>query len=555
MPSRRFAIPLIFAAASAVSQERATTPSPTFSERVEVRVLDLDVDVTDSKGQTVPDLKKEDFTVKIGGKPYAIEYFSRVDQGTIHAPDLATASPDQVLSAYKKGEESFVPRNFLIYIDLGFLPPGLRNRSLEAIRDLVTRLGPEDSARVVIFDRSLKVLTDWTSSKESIFAALSQIERQGVGMSRLRAEQQTMQLIDSSPRRRGGRIPLVQQYAQEVGAEIQTMLASMRQELVTLTPLNGKKAFLFVTGGFESQPGYVMAQYASGGFGPAPISSINLRDITADMNAVVRRANGNEITFYTVDASGLTVDAQGAGGADSLGSRQGASFDPFGTRPGVSFIARQDRQSGLQVLARETGGLALLNTNDFEKGLTRVYRDVSTYYTVGVNLSGLTSTKYQDVKVEVGRPGVTVRARRGFEARPEADVIRDRAEATMGSELSYRGIPVQLETRPPTEDKKYFVVPMTVLVPASSLTFVPEGDKATARAEYFIGSVDDKGRMSDVTRQESSFQIPAGDVQSSAMLRFDARLQVRKGNVRIVVNVRDTATGKMGTARRSLRIE
>jgi len=238
MRSLRFAIPLIFAAASAVSQERATPPSPTFSERVEVRVLDLDVDVTDSKGQTVPDLKKEDFTVRIGGKPYAIEYFSRVDQGTIHAPDLATASPDQVLSAYKKDEESFVPRNFLIYIDLGFLPPVLRNRSLEAIRDLVTRLGPEDSARVVVFDRSPKVLTDWTSSKESIFAALSQIERQGVGMSRLQAEQQTMQLIDSSPRRRGGRIPLVSQYAQEVGAEIQTMLASMKQELVTLPSLD-----------------------------------------------------------------------------------------------------------------------------------------------------------------------------------------------------------------------------------------------------------------------------------------------------------------------------
>ena len=56
MRSLRFAIPLIFAAASAVSQERATTASPTFSERVEVRVLDLAVDVADSKVQTVPDL-------------------------------------------------------------------------------------------------------------------------------------------------------------------------------------------------------------------------------------------------------------------------------------------------------------------------------------------------------------------------------------------------------------------------------------------------------------------------------------------------------------------
>ena len=550
----RLAALLLLPAVAGIAQEPRAS-APIFSERVEVRVLDLDVDVTDSKGQPVTDLTRDDFTVKIGGRPVPIDYFSRVDQGTIHAPDLATASPDQVLSAYKKGEEAFVPRNFLIYVDLGFLPPGLRNRSLEAIRDLVTRLGPEDTARVVVFDRSPKVLSDWTSSKETILAAVSSIERQGVGMSRLRAEQQTLSLIDSTPRRRGGRISLVNQYAQEVGSEIQTMLASMRQELVTLTPLNGKKAFLFVTGGFEFQPGWVMAQYASGGLGPAPISSMNLRDVSGDVNDVIRRANGNEITFYTVDASGLTPDNEGAAGAETAGTRQGAAFDPFGTRPAVTFIARQDRQNGLQLLARETGGRALLNTNDFERGLTGVYRAVSSYYSVGVNLSGLTAGKYEDVRVEVKRPGVTARARRGFEARPEGDVVSDRARATLNTDLSYNGIPVKLQTKPASAQKKNYLLPVTVLVPASALTFVPEGEKAAARAEYYFGSIDDKGRMSEISRQQSTFRVPPDQASSDAMLAFDAQLETRKGNLRVVVNVRDASSGKMGTARANLRVE
>ncbi len=38
-------------------------------------------------------------------------------------------------------------------------------------------------------------------------------------------------------------------------------------------------------------------------------------------------------------------------------------------------------------------------------------------------------------------------------------------------------------------------------------------------------------------------------------MRFDAQLQTRKGNVRVVVNVRDTVSGKMGTARANLRVE
>src|SRR5262245_43781176 len=181
-------------AATAFGQEPpappAQLPVPVFSEAVEVRVLDLDVDVTDSKGQPVTDLKREDFTVKIGGKPVPIDYFTRVEQGTVHAPDLSTASPDQVLAAYTKGDEAIVPRNFLIYIDLGFISPGIRNRSINALSDFVTRLGPNDATRIVLFDRSPRVLQDWTTSKESAMAVLSQIERQNPGMSRLQTERQ-----------------------------------------------------------------------------------------------------------------------------------------------------------------------------------------------------------------------------------------------------------------------------------------------------------------------------------------------------------------------------
>jgi hypothetical protein len=80
---------LVFAAgASLAAQEKP----PTFTEKVEVRVMDLDVVVTDKEGRPVPDLKREDFTVLLGGKPVAVDYFARVAEGTIHAPDLATAS-------------------------------------------------------------------------------------------------------------------------------------------------------------------------------------------------------------------------------------------------------------------------------------------------------------------------------------------------------------------------------------------------------------------------------------------------------------------------------
>ena len=52
----------------------------------------------------------------------------------------------------------------------------------------------------------------------------------------------------------------------------------------------------------------------------------------------------------------------------------------------------------MQLLARDTGGLALINTNDFDSGLSRVYQDTSTYYSIGVNVSKLPATGYRDVQ-------------------------------------------------------------------------------------------------------------------------------------------------------------
>jgi VWFA-related protein len=511
---------------------------PTFTEEVEVRVMDLDVVVTDKGGRPVPDLRREDFTVRIGGKPVPIDYFARVDAGTIHAPDLATASPDQVLAAYRRGDEAFVPRHFLMYVDIGHLAPDARKRGLEALRDLVTRMGPNDMGRVLMFDRRSKELTEWTSSKEQLFAALTKIDKAGVGMSRLLTERQTLRDIDST-RSRSGREFLARQYAEQERAEVRQMLDDVGSELATLAPLAGKKAFLFVSGGFEFQPGYAMATYA---LGQPSLLALDVRNVGPELEALARRANASEITFYTVDARGLESEGVSA-----------SNDDPLLARPGVSFLARQDSQEGMMLLARETGGLSLLNSNDLRQGLARIYQDASAYYSIGVTLSKLPGASYQDVRVEVNRPGVVVRTRRGYAAPTEGDRARDRVQATLKTNLAYGGIPMTLRTAPATKQGRRYTVPISVTLPASALTFVPEGEGRRATADVAIGVMDDAGRMSDVSQQEATFTLPDG--KDAEPLVYTATLQTRKGNQRIVVNLRDRASGKMGTAKADVRIE
>jgi VWFA-related protein len=535
---------LLLAAAAAalpgLMAAQETAGPQVFRETVEVRVMDLDVVVTDSKGNPIPDLKKDDFRVRVDGRPVPIDYFTRVQEGAIHAPDLANASPDRVLAEYRKGEEAYVPRHFLVYVDIGHLSPGTRGRAVEALRDLVTRLGPSDTARVVMFDRRGKTMSEWTSSKETLLEALSRVQNAGVGMSRLMTEQQTLRQIDSTGSR-SSRASLARMYAEQERAEVRNLLKDMDAELSTLTALPGKKIFLYVSGGFETQPGYAMVQYAVGSFS---LQSIETQSMGPFVEALAKKANATDVTFYTVDARGIN----GEGGLAS-------DDEPLAMRPGVAFVAREESQAGLKNLAQLTGGAALVNTNDLQRGLARVYLESSTYYSVGVNVSKLPNpTGYHDVRVDVSRSGVTVLARRGFSPRSATDRGRDVAQAALRSNVGYKAIPVDLKIAASHKAKKYYELPILVTVPASSLTFIPEGDKSRAVAEFYIGAMDDSGNTSDIGREEAVFVLPR-DAPPDTALKQTVTLQMRKGPARVVVNVRDRETGKMGTAKADVVVD
>jgi VWFA-related protein len=548
----RAAVALVLWSSVALAQQT----QPGFHEEVEVRVMDLDVVVTDGSGRPVPDLKREDFTVRVGGRIVPIDYFARIEEGVIHSPDLATASPDQVVTAYPQADEAYVPRHFLIYVDVGHLDPNGRRRGSEALRDLVTRMGPTDSARIVVFDRSSKPVADWTSNKEELLSAIARAEKLGTGMSRLFAEQQAIHEIDypaaiQPAQAQEFRENAAARFAEQQRAEIRQMLSDLRSELPTFAPLVGKKAFVFLSGGFEFQPGQAMTAYVSSrpaGFNqqrnpravrPSFITARSVPNVSKEIEDVVKAANALEITFYTLDARGLVVEGPTAGDDELLDSRLG-------------FTALQGSQDGMVMLARETGGLALLNANDLRPGLQQVYQDGAVYYSLGVTLSKIASG-YQSVRVDVSRKGVTVRARKGYAVRTADERERDAVLAALKTNLGYTEIPLTLRTEPASRDGGHFLLPISVTLPASALTFVPEGKVKRATADVSIGAMDDSGRISDVVRQEAAFTIPQGVETTS--LDFTTKLYTRKGNQRIVVNVRDRASGRMGTAKADVRIE
>src|SRR4029079_11611950 len=115
-----------------------------------------------------------------------------------------------------------------------------------------------------------------------------------------------------------------------------------------------------------------------------------------------------------------------------------------------------------------------------------------------------------DVRFEVSRPGLTVRARRGYGARSGAQRASDVTERAVRPTVEYGGIPVTLRRAPARKEKKYCSLPISLTLPASSLTFTPQGEGSQAKADIFVGAMDDSGNTSDIGREEAVFNLPKG---------------------------------------------
>jgi VWFA-related protein len=128
-------------------------------------------------------------------------------------------------------------------------------------------------------------------------------------------------------------------------------------------------------------------------------------------------ANRSAASFYPVDPRGLAV------------------FDtPIGPDPPLppelDRLSLRTRQEGMATLAASTDGLAVMNSNDLDAGLRRISDDLSSYYLLGYySTNTKLDGKFRTIRVRVKRPGVDVRARRGYLAATEEEVNAARAAA------------------------------------------------------------------------------------------------------------------------------
>jgi hypothetical protein len=127
------------------------------------------------------------------------------------------------------------------------------------------------------------------------------------------------------------------------------------------------------------------------------------------MRDAIAAATRSNVSIYGIDPRGLTdlgdetIEIGAFPDDTSLGVGQGSLFNEV-----------RLSQDSLRTLSEETGGFAVVNRNDFSTAFDRIQQDNSAYYVLAYYPPDARPGRLHKIDVRMNRPGLTVRARKGY---------------------------------------------------------------------------------------------------------------------------------------------
>jgi VWFA-related protein len=508
----------------------AGRPLPPISERVEVSVTNVDVVVTDSKGNRVNGLTRDEFEVFQDNVPQTITNFYAVAGGKLLLEDGKEIPIDSPAAAVEIPQQ--LKTRYVVYIDNLNIQPQNRNRMFKRLKEFISaNVGPQAEAMVVTYNRSLKVKRRFTSEKGDVLAAIEQTEMETGGGTPLASERKDAIARINDAQSEDQAIRTARSYAQSLRNDLQFAVDAFKTSLNGLAGIEGRKIFIYVSEGLPASAGAELFDTIQKKF-PGGRGTLEILDF--DMNSkyasIVQAANANAVTIWALDASGLA--------ADDLISAENRYME---ARPS-SFAMRQNTQAPLLMLAEQTGGMAAINTNDWKDSLDELSKDFSNFYSIGYRTTRAASDRPHSVEVKVKRKGLRVRARKGL---LDKTTETRTAEAVVASLFYPRddnplAVSVTLgEPRP--YDNENYLLPVRVAVPVGKLGLVPSGDRYEGQFFVYFVVLDALGKQSDLQVQRQAVTIPAKDFTNAQRKDFyyDVQLLVVPGGQKLAVALRD----------------
>ncbi len=510
-----------------------------FFESIDVNLVNVDVYVTDKKGNRIRGLTKDDFQLFEDKKPMAITNFYAVDDGTAAppavpgAPAAAPAVPSPpVQREIEMPEDQRL--HLVIYVDNWNIKPFNRNRVFTSLRDFLrNRLSRFDRVMLVTYDREPHVRRPFTSDSSAIASALFEIERLSANGQRQESERREVlrEIADMEDVTQA--VGRARMYAESVYSDLGFTIDSLKNTVSSLAGLPGRKAILYVSDGIPLVAGEDVFHAIQDKMSQAgsPILESRSYDLSRRYRELIASANSNRITFYSLDAAGLRTPT-------SISAEEGSpSASGF-----VDSVHWNNIQSSIRMMAEETGGVAIVNSNDPTKGLAKIGDDLRNYYSLGYSPAHSGDGRYHKVEVKAKNKDWIVRYREGYRDKSTEARMADGVMSALffDVESNPMGITVQRGEQRPRDDG-HFVVDFEVRIPIGKLVLIPDAERQVARVRIFLAAMDDKGGVSEVQESVVPIVIPLAEVAAAQDKTWVATLPLlmRKGPQKLAVGVRD----------------
>ncbi len=418
-----------------------------------VTAVVVDAVVRDSRNRPVTNLRREDFELLEDGVPQPIGDVTVVMPGSSETPrraaSVATTSASSSPSTKETSPKPAAPASpsFLALV-FDRLSPEARALAFKGALAYLDTMRENDYAAVYMSDRSLETIQPYTNDRAKIAAAIRDAASRATTLfDRNKADDLANrgQFGDKLPGDAHPDVPVVAS-AESEGRPVDPRVAfgspgiTMREIMAIETTTHTSwevltrdqqgyattNALLAVTSALGSLPGRKSVVFFAEGLAIP-------EHVLPHFRNVITTANRGNVSVYTIDAAGLRVHSKDAeigrevtamGNAGLEIDAKGANLSTLAMLERNEDVLRKDPRTSLTLLAQETGGFLLENTNDLAGAFRQIDADRRFHYLITYTPKNASfDGSWRAITVKVANRSFTVRARSGYLAVPPGGTL------------------------------------------------------------------------------------------------------------------------------------
>jgi VWFA-related protein len=552
---------LLVMSAAGLAPAQAPQPSPNVVFPADIEQVTVDVLVLDKHGKPVEGLKREDFTVKEDGRPQSINAFEAVSvPESVPTPSRTRVSTNTIA-------RPAVERSFVIVWDDANITQYSAGRTRQAVSDFIREgLHPGDEVMVVPTTGGAWWTGRLPQDTGSLLAYVGKLEgryRPEPGAGRIwdheamaiwtgrdpqmlayvarrwfennlipegfPTDQEARRELDVSPGLAMIRSKAGETYRAASG-RIRLTLDTLSRVADALAPLRGRKNLLMVSEGFIIDPSQ------------------------PEFREVVRAARRANAAVHFLDAR----SPEGALGQSGMPGGNAEFGRDVEERDATTLIALASQSiEGARSVALDTGGSIVPATSGLAKAMTKIADEARAYYLIGFTSSNnKRDGGYRKLSVDVTRPDVDVRARRGYYApkdgeqrKPDPDRLDPKVRAGLDAPVASDGVPLRLTSYVLGAPGPKTPVLLVAEAEVGGLGLAPKDGKVAAAFDtYVVVHGRDSGQ---IYKQEKLLEMDVPEAywpqvrDTGIAIRRDFELPPGAYQVRLLV--RDKVGGRLGT--------